>query len=563
MLKGEGVEFVKVSRVSRHKLWRGSIVFSLVISLLMFNQFYVRAVDEDSVSGWALEEFNEAKTLELVLEEADHDYKSYISRELFCSLIVNMVEKRMDSEIVLTISNPFTDTDEISIIKAYQLGIVNGTSATSFSPNDPITREQIAAMMVRAAKKMDVLTTKALTTVINTESFSFGDMEDISGWALNEVKEANALGILNGIGENLIGPKGKATVEQSISLILRLHNANKTAEMGQVLSNTNLRPVSKAVPPGGFLDFDMMEQTSITLNADQLATDPNGDALTIVSALTTSSSPYGTVGVTTSGEVTYTAGNIASSPSAVRDPVLVMVSDGLLETPVVFSLIIEADPNDPPVELDLGPGVFKDFDVHEQVSITIVPTQIATDPNGDVMTIVSAQMSRTNPYGTIVVNPNGSVTYTSGDILNDTHVVSDPVVVYVSDGIDQAPAVFSLVIEPDVTPPTLSVNVSHITFEMSKKEVRIITIDDIIAQGLTSDPRITLNRPDLRMTSIVSQEYGRITPASGGQSFVYQPDDTITTDLYDLVIVSFSVKNPVQNDYIHFDIPVYFDVSAF
>lgn len=563
MLKGEGVEFVKVSRVSRHKLWRGSIVFSLVISLLMFNQFYVRAVDEDSVSGWALEEFNEAKTLELVLEEADHDYKSYISRELFCSLIVNMVEKRMDSEIVLTISNPFTDTDEISIIKAYQLGIVNGTSATSFSPNDPITREQIAAMMVRAAKKMDVLTTKALTTVINTESFSFGDMEDISGWALNEVKEANALGILNGIGENLIGPKGKATVEQSISLILRLHNANKTAEMGQVLSNTNLRPVSKAVPPGGFLDFDMMEQTSITLNADQLATDPNGDALTIVSALTTSSSPYGTVGVTTSGEVTYTAGNIASSPSAVRDPVLVMVSDGLLETPVVFSLIIEADPNDPPVELDLGPGVFKDFDVHEQVSITIVPTQIATDPNGDVMTIVSAQMSRTNPYGTIVVNPNGSVTYTSGDILNDTHVVSDPVVVYVSDGIDHAPAVFSLVIEPDVTPPTLSVNVSHITFEMSKKEVRIITIDDIIAQGLTSDPRITLNRPDLRMTSIVSQEYGRITPASGGQSFVYQPDDTITTDLYDLVIVSFSVKNPVQNDYIHFDIPVYFDVSAF
>jgi hypothetical protein len=67
---------------------------------------------------------------------------------------------------------------------AAENGIVNGTSATTFAPTDPITREQFAAILYRYAdhKKYDVSQKADLNKYTDADSIS-GYAQDAFGWA--------------------------------------------------------------------------------------------------------------------------------------------------------------------------------------------------------------------------------------------------------------------------------------------------------------------------------------------------------------------------------------------
>ena len=143
----------------------------------------------DTPSNWALPEIDAARLNGLVISDADKNYQNNVSRELFCRQVVNMVETVLGHEVSITISNPFADTSDEDIIKAYQLGVVNGVSETKFVPNDPITREQIAAMMMRGARKLDDLTGKAFADAPDISGITFSDQGEISGWALEDIKK--------------------------------------------------------------------------------------------------------------------------------------------------------------------------------------------------------------------------------------------------------------------------------------------------------------------------------------------------------------------------------------
>ncbi|MEG1720311.1 MAG: RICIN domain-containing protein, partial [Pseudoflavonifractor sp.] len=78
-----------------------------------------------------------------------NNYQKNITRAEFCKLVVNFY-KSMGGEVPAVSQSPFTDTADNDILIASKLGIVNGTSATTFEPHADITREQISAMMMRA-----------------------------------------------------------------------------------------------------------------------------------------------------------------------------------------------------------------------------------------------------------------------------------------------------------------------------------------------------------------------------------------------------------------------------
>lgn len=79
--------------------------------------------------------------------------------------------------------------------------IVSGYSETTFGPNDTATREQLATIMYRYAsyKKCD-LSKKA-------ELNKYEDKDDISYYAVESIKWANANGIISGTSETIISPK--------------------------------------------------------------------------------------------------------------------------------------------------------------------------------------------------------------------------------------------------------------------------------------------------------------------------------------------------------------------
>lgn len=95
-------------------------------------------------------------------------------------------------------------------------GIAEGTSKTEFSPNAPITREQLAAMLFRYAM-YDGLTAVALSENL----ISFPDEQQLSDWAIPAMQWAVGSGIINGTPEGKLAPQSTATRAQAAAMIGR------------------------------------------------------------------------------------------------------------------------------------------------------------------------------------------------------------------------------------------------------------------------------------------------------------------------------------------------------
>ena len=145
-------------------------------------------------SGWATTELKDAQANGLIPDILQgKDLTKPVTREEFCELAVLLYEEVSGQTAVPVSPNPFTDTTNPQILKAAKLEITNGVSATLFKPNDLITREQCAAMLFRAIKKI------APNGDYNVSSAKpFPDQKLISGYALDAARYMSLHGIIKG-----------------------------------------------------------------------------------------------------------------------------------------------------------------------------------------------------------------------------------------------------------------------------------------------------------------------------------------------------------------------------
>ena len=182
-------------------------------------------------SDWAKSELQKANDLGLIpaiLKGAD--MTKPITREEFAELAVVLYERVTDKKSEPVSPNPFTDTANPQILKAYNLGITSGTSQTTFSPNVLINREQCAAMLFRAIKAIHPQGDYSVAGVKD-----FPDQKHISSWAVEATKYMNKIGVITGDAQGNFMPKattpaqeaagyGMATREQAIALSVRTHD---------------------------------------------------------------------------------------------------------------------------------------------------------------------------------------------------------------------------------------------------------------------------------------------------------------------------------------------------
>ena len=104
-----------------------------------------------------------------------------------------------------------------SVNWAASIGIVAGYSKDKFGPNDPITRQQMVAIMYQFSKykKYDVSDSSDIST--------YKDASSVAKYAVTPVKWAVAKGIISGTDRGL-EPKGTATRAQ-IAVILRAYDS--------------------------------------------------------------------------------------------------------------------------------------------------------------------------------------------------------------------------------------------------------------------------------------------------------------------------------------------------
>jgi alpha-tubulin suppressor-like RCC1 family protein len=184
----------------------------------------------DVPAPWALSEVREAEYRKLVPPELQSEYTKTVTRSEFCTLAVICVEqaKQMTVEqyivqkgLIIPETSPFTDISGVSeraradILAAYALGIVAGTSATTFDPTKLITREQAAKMLTAAAA--------ALGESTDVAAPAFADSAQISSWALPYIGYVFDAKIMGGVGANKFDPQGGYQRQQAYMTMLRLY----------------------------------------------------------------------------------------------------------------------------------------------------------------------------------------------------------------------------------------------------------------------------------------------------------------------------------------------------
>ena len=182
---------------------------------------------DDIPSDWARAQVDAAIQAALVPGDLQGAYRSNITREEFCRLMVVLVEKKTGTTASAyaqsrgkSITDPFTDTDSAAVLAAYALGIVNGTSATTFNPVGSITRQEAASMLARTAGVLDISTGTGQ---------SFRDESDIASWAKEGVGFVSGLtdpvtgnAVMGGTGDGRFSPLAPYTREQACLTALRL-----------------------------------------------------------------------------------------------------------------------------------------------------------------------------------------------------------------------------------------------------------------------------------------------------------------------------------------------------
>ena len=111
--------------------------------------------------------------------------------------------------------SPFPDCSAPAVIWAYERGVVTGMGDGTFAPGASITREQIAAMLMRCA---------ALTGDVSARGdlSAFPDRSAVSGWAADATAWAVGRGLINGTGAGTLDPQGTATRSQVAQMLLNL-----------------------------------------------------------------------------------------------------------------------------------------------------------------------------------------------------------------------------------------------------------------------------------------------------------------------------------------------------
>jgi len=167
----------------------------------------------DITGHWAEKDIESLVAVGAINGYSDDSFKpnDTITRAEFVTVLVKAFKLNSQSGKVFTDTTDHWAKDYIGAAAAF--GIAGGYEDDSFGANDLITREQMAAMIVKAAGLVN-----------SDQEAAFADSGSISSWAKNSVITAFANGLIKGYSDNTYKPQGNATRAEAATIILRALN---------------------------------------------------------------------------------------------------------------------------------------------------------------------------------------------------------------------------------------------------------------------------------------------------------------------------------------------------
>ncbi len=181
----------------------------------------------DEISPWAESYVKKARELGIT-EESIHVafrtsfFKEEITRIEFCRLLVNTLGSIGYELPEIEVFDVFSDTEDLDVLIANKLAIIDGIGDGKFDPYSNLTREQAAKMLVNVAEILEI------DTSMMTDESEFSDLATASSWAIEPILKISSLktnaleSVMGGTSEDEFSPKDVYTVEQALTTLVRL-----------------------------------------------------------------------------------------------------------------------------------------------------------------------------------------------------------------------------------------------------------------------------------------------------------------------------------------------------
>ena len=191
-------------------------------------------------SAWAVAELVRAAELNLIpvaLQDPNVDFRQPITRAEFAGVAVKVYESLANTTALPAVTNPFADTRDTDVLKAFNMGLMVGISDREFAPSVLLNREQAATALTRVFKRSTMpgwtFETDANFRLNYTRPSAFADDANISSWAKDSVYFMVANDVIRGVGNNMFAPRAvtteqrargyaQATREQALAIAVRM-----------------------------------------------------------------------------------------------------------------------------------------------------------------------------------------------------------------------------------------------------------------------------------------------------------------------------------------------------
>lgn len=188
-----------------------------------------------NASAWAEPELARALELGLIPTALlGADLTGPITRAEFAAVAVRVYESLTGRPAVPVADNPFTDTADPEVLKAFNTELAVGISQTEFAPDQLLNREQAATILTRVFKRVNLpgwTWAGDADFVLDFEQPEvFADDELISPWARESVYYMASRGIITGTGNNQFRPRAASPQEEALGA------ANATREQALLLA---------------------------------------------------------------------------------------------------------------------------------------------------------------------------------------------------------------------------------------------------------------------------------------------------------------------------------------
>ena len=206
-------------------------------------------------SSWAEQELALADNMNIIPDALMSKLTGNITRKEFAQLVYNTVKAATgmsDADMAKYAAKPGNAYDsqyaDPAVAFAYGVGIVSGYEDGSFRPDNTITREQAAKMLVVMAELLGKATSKAGAKRFNDAP---------NNWAQTYINKISSVSspysgarVMGGDDKGNFSPTGTFTTEQAVATMLRMFESvvgEKSGYSGGVVTPTN--PVSPTPAP--------------------------------------------------------------------------------------------------------------------------------------------------------------------------------------------------------------------------------------------------------------------------------------------------------------------------